>query len=76
MIAKRMTDMLRRGSNDTSVEVRPYSFVHVFYEQYLTMWKDTIFSISLSIGTILIVNFLFFGRPSRNFLQTKMRTFA
>lgn len=31
------------------------------YEQYLNMWSDTIFSISLSIGTILIVNFLFFG---------------
>ena len=61
MISKRMTNMLRHNNNDTNIEVRPYSFPHVFYEQYLNMWTDTIFSISLSIGTILIVNFLFFG---------------
>ncbi|KAG5875522.1 hypothetical protein JTB14_013676 [Gonioctena quinquepunctata] len=43
------------------VEVFPYSIFYVYYEQYLTMWADTIFSLAVSLGSIFIVTFLLMG---------------
>lgn len=45
----------------TDVRVFPYSIVHPFFEQYLTMWPDTFRSISYSILAIFVVTFLFLG---------------
>lgn len=59
-IAKILTDELRK--NDISgVEIRPYSYPDVFYEQYLTMWSDTAKSLSISLAAVGIVTFLFMG---------------
>lgn len=37
------------------------SLVHVFYEQYLTMWSDTLRSLSLSTAAVFIATFLLLG---------------
>jgi Niemann-Pick C1 protein len=58
-IADIMTTKLRRSSPDATVI--PYSFPDVFYEQYLTMWLDTITSLGISIGAIFLVTFAFLG---------------
>lgn len=44
-----------------SVEVFPYSVFYVFYEQYLTMWADTLQSMAISLGAIFVVTFLLMG---------------
>ncbi|XP_065080828.1 NPC intracellular cholesterol transporter 1 isoform X3 [Ochlerotatus camptorhynchus] len=43
------------------VEVFPYSVFYVFYEQYLTMWPDTLKSMGISVLAIFIVTFLLMG---------------
>lgn len=43
------------------VEVFPYSVFYVFYEQYLTMWPDTLKSMGMSILAIFVVTFLLMG---------------
>lgn len=43
------------------VEVFPYSVFYVFYEQYLTMWPDTLQSMGISILAIFVVTFLLMG---------------
>lgn len=43
------------------VEVFPYSVFYVFYEQYLTMWSDTLQSMGISILSIFIVTFILMG---------------
>jgi Niemann-Pick C1 protein len=43
------------------VEVFPYSIFYVFYEQYLTMWPDTIQSMGISVLAIFVVTFLLMG---------------
>lgn len=45
----------------TEVEVFPYSVFYVFYEQYLTMWPDTLKSMGLSVMAIFIVTFFLMG---------------
>ncbi|KAL5280790.1 NPC1.2 family protein [Megaselia abdita] len=44
-----------------SIEVFPYSVFYVFYEQYLTMWPDTLQSMGISVLAIFIVTFLLMG---------------
>lgn len=43
------------------IEVFPYSVFYVFYEQYLTMWPDTLQSMGISVLAIFIVTFLLMG---------------
>ncbi|XP_040569202.2 LOW QUALITY PROTEIN: NPC intracellular cholesterol transporter 1-like [Lepeophtheirus salmonis] len=43
------------------VKVFPYSIFYVFYEQYLTMWSDTINSLLVSFLSISIVTFILTG---------------
>lgn len=43
------------------IQVFPYSIFYVFYEQYLTMWPDTLKSLGISILAILIVTFILMG---------------
>ncbi|KAG8199914.1 hypothetical protein JTE90_015899 [Oedothorax gibbosus] len=55
-----LTEKLQNGSS-SDIRVFPYSIVHPFFEQYLTMWPDTLRSISYSILAIFVVTFLFLG---------------
>lgn len=59
-IADMLTEKLQNATG-TEAEVRSYSFPDVFYEQYLTMWPDTIKSLGISIFAIFVVTFLFLG---------------
>lgn len=49
------------SNNNNSVVVYPYSIFYVFYEQYLTIWQDTIINLVITISTIFIVTFIFLG---------------
>ncbi|XP_071038011.1 NPC intracellular cholesterol transporter 1 isoform X2 [Parasteatoda tepidariorum] len=60
-ISKNITASLRNISGDSEVTVMPYSLVHVFYEQYLTMWPDTLRSLGLSVAAIFVATFLLLG---------------
>lgn len=42
-------------------EVFPYSIFYVYYEQYLTIWRDTIVSLSISFATIFVISFFLMG---------------
>ncbi|XP_012258607.2 NPC intracellular cholesterol transporter 1 isoform X2 [Athalia rosae] len=52
---------LEAQGRNSSVEVFPYSVFYVYYEQYLTMWPDTLKSIGISLSAIFIVTFLLMG---------------
>ncbi|XP_033220867.1 NPC intracellular cholesterol transporter 1 [Belonocnema kinseyi] len=52
---------LRNWNQTATVQVFPYSVFYVFYEQYLTMWSDTLKSIAISLFAIFIVTFLLMG---------------
>lgn len=43
------------------IEVFPYSVFYVFYEQYLTMWPDTLKSMGISVLSIFLVTYLLMG---------------
>ncbi|XP_041982247.1 NPC intracellular cholesterol transporter 1 isoform X2 [Aricia agestis] len=60
-VAANLTDMIRSRTGDSSVSVFPYSVFYVFYEQYLTMWPDTLKSMGISVLSIFIVTFLLMG---------------
>lgn len=45
----------------SDVEVFPYSVFYVFYEQYLTMWPDTLQSMGISVLAIYIVTYFLMG---------------
>ncbi|XP_043267009.1 NPC intracellular cholesterol transporter 1 isoform X2 [Venturia canescens] len=64
-ISANITDMINanlqsRKINQT-VEVFPYSVFYVFYEQYLTMWPDTLKSLGISLLAIFVATFLLMG---------------
>lgn len=65
VISANITDMintnLREHKYNETVEVFPYSVFYVFYEQYLTMWPDTLKSIGISLLAIFVVTFLLMG---------------
>lgn len=68
-ISANITDTIRnylrkagRAENEIEqIEVFPYSVFYVFYEQYLTMWPDTLKSLGISILSIFIVTFILMG---------------
>lgn len=49
------------ATNSTQHEVYPYSVFYVFYEQYLTMWVDTLHSLGISFITVFVVTYLLTG---------------
>ncbi|KAF2896926.1 hypothetical protein ILUMI_09250 [Ignelater luminosus] len=49
------------NTTEESIEVFPYSVFYVFYEQYLTMWPDTLKSLGISLAAIFVVTFLLMG---------------
>ena len=58
-LSGQMEEMLRK--HDKDVEVFPYSIFYVFYEQYLTIWKDALISLGLSLAAIFVVTLLVTG---------------
>ncbi|XP_030025316.1 NPC intracellular cholesterol transporter 1 isoform X1 [Manduca sexta] len=64
-VAANLTETLNRNLNEggynTTVSVFPYSVFYVFYEQYLTMWPDTLKSMGISVLSIFIVTFILMG---------------
>lgn len=59
IIAANISSML---STDTvKVDVYPYSVFYVFYEQYLTMWRDVLTSLALSAAGVFLVTFILLG---------------
>ncbi|XP_076291601.1 Niemann-Pick type C-1a isoform X3 [Lasioglossum baleicum] len=54
------SDLIKNHENG-GVEVFPYSVFYVFYEQYLTMWPDTLYSIGISLLAIFVVTFFLMG---------------
>ena len=65
VISANITDMintnLRNHNINETVEVFPYSVFYVFYEQYLTMWPDTLQSIGISLLAIYVATFFLMG---------------
>ncbi|KAH8026782.1 hypothetical protein HPB51_024402 [Rhipicephalus microplus] len=59
LISHNLTDMVKEVQPES--EVISYSLVHVFYEQYLTMWPDTFKNLALSLGAIFVVTFVLLG---------------
>jgi len=45
----------------TQHEVFPYSIFYVYYEQYITAWKDTATSLGISFSTIFVISFILTG---------------
>jgi len=65
--ARQLTDSVMEFINngtteeDQKINVFPYSVFYVFYEQYLTMWADTLQSLGISLAAIFIVTFVLMG---------------
>ena len=61
-LADEMTRVINGGQDpDKHVNIFPYSIFYVFYEQYLTMWEDTVQSLVISLGSIFMVTFVLMG---------------
>ncbi|XP_046440760.1 NPC intracellular cholesterol transporter 1-like isoform X2 [Daphnia pulex] len=60
VIADSISETLSNITN-SKVEVFPYSIFYVYYEQYLTMWRDVLVSLSISIAAIFVVTFILLG---------------
>ena len=43
------------------IQVQSYSIFHVFYEQFLDMWPNALFSLGISIGSIFVCSLILFG---------------
>ncbi|CAG0897897.1 unnamed protein product, partial [Cyprideis torosa] len=52
---------LSTGHSDPKVDVFPYSVFYVFYEQYLTMWPDTIRSLAISLFAVFLTTWILLG---------------
>ena len=65
--ARILADSMTEGINsdnkgdDPRVEVYPYSIFYVFYEQYLTIWRDTVVNLVIALSAIFVVTFIFLG---------------
>nr|XP_040583729.1 NPC intracellular cholesterol transporter 1-like [Lepeophtheirus salmonis] len=62
-LASEIENAMNRNVTNENQKARvfPYSIFYVFYEQYLTMWGDTIKSLCISFISIFIVTFIFTG---------------
>ncbi|CAB3230588.1 unnamed protein product [Arctia plantaginis] len=64
-VATNLTETLNRNLREqgkaVTVDVFPYSVFYVFYEQFLTMWPDTLKSLAISLLSIFVVTFLLMG---------------
>ena len=53
--------MLNEGLEEDAVNVFPYSFFYVFYEQYMTMREDAATSLGVSLASVFAVILLMTG---------------
>ncbi|XP_038222649.1 NPC intracellular cholesterol transporter 1 [Zerene cesonia] len=60
-LTETLNAQLRELGAARAVSVFPYSVFYVFYEQYLTMWPDTLKSMGISVLSIFIVTFVLMG---------------
>ncbi|XP_014484242.1 PREDICTED: Niemann-Pick C1 protein-like [Dinoponera quadriceps] len=61
-ISDKITNMINDAElSDQKVKLFPYSVFYVFYEQYLTIWQETLLSISLTLVVIFVVTLLLTG---------------
>ncbi|XP_076621985.1 NPC intracellular cholesterol transporter 1 homolog 1b [Colletes latitarsis] len=61
-IAENITNMINNERlTDRKITVFPYSVSYVYYEQYLTIWKETISSLGFSLVVIFVVTALLSG---------------
>ncbi|XP_013112245.2 NPC intracellular cholesterol transporter 1 homolog 1b [Stomoxys calcitrans] len=61
--ARRVADEINQmlQENEVDATIFPYCVFFIFYEQYLTIWEDTIFSLGISLVAIFLVTFLITG---------------
>lgn len=59
-ISQNITDAIKTHTG-LDIEVFPYSVFYVFFEQYLTMWRDTFVSISYCMLGAFVINLLASG---------------
>ena len=69
--SRRLTDSINEKINTDLPEgfeemptVFAYSVFYCYYEQYLTMWDDTLLSLGVSLAAIFGVTFLLLGKMS------------
>ncbi|XP_044253675.1 NPC intracellular cholesterol transporter 1 isoform X1 [Tribolium madens] len=60
-VSANITKTINTKIPSSNIEVFPYSVFYVFYEQYLTMWPDTLQSMAISLAAIFVVTFLLMG---------------
>ncbi|KAM3388798.1 hypothetical protein ACQJBY_011126 [Aegilops geniculata] len=48
-------DFSSQMSKDLQMEIFPYSVFHVFFEQYLSVWKTAIMNICVCLGAVFVV---------------------
>ncbi|XP_072950000.1 NPC intracellular cholesterol transporter 1 homolog 1b-like [Epargyreus clarus] len=65
-VSENITAAIKKNTG-LDVEVFPYSVFYVFYEQYLTMWKDTFASVGFCLIGAFVINLIASGF---NFLTT------
>lgn len=58
-LSDEMQEMFRQRGIDLTIF--PYSMFYVYYEQYLTIWKDALISLGLSLAAIFVVTFIITG---------------
>ncbi|XP_011290675.2 NPC intracellular cholesterol transporter 1 homolog 1b [Musca domestica] len=58
-VADEINAMLKENNVDASIF--PYCVFFIFYEQYLTIWDDAIFSLGISLLAVFMVTFLITG---------------
>ncbi|CAL1681672.1 unnamed protein product [Lasius platythorax] len=62
IISENITNMINDAKvSEKNIKIFPYSVFYVFYEQYLTIWQETVISIGLSLAVIFVVTFLLTG---------------
>ncbi|XP_062836513.1 NPC intracellular cholesterol transporter 1 [Anolis carolinensis] len=59
MIANNITESM--SLKEKNYRVFPYSVFYVFYEQYMTIVGDTIFNLTVSLGSIFLVTMVLLG---------------
>ncbi|XP_026674415.1 NPC intracellular cholesterol transporter 1 homolog 1b-like isoform X2 [Ceratina calcarata] len=61
-IADNITVMINEKKlTNEEITVFPYSVFYVYYEQYLTVWKETLVSLGLSLSVIMVVTIILTG---------------
>ncbi|XP_033180820.1 NPC intracellular cholesterol transporter 1 homolog 1b-like [Bombus impatiens] len=61
-IADNITTMINsKNLTNENITIFPYSIFYVYYEQYLTIWKETVSSLGYSLCVIFIVTLILTG---------------